>query len=108
MKALKNKCPMHNTCCVWDTKSLKAYHKTHLQQVKISKKKFVAKTLELIHPSNNKFTFSYQIASFGTQTLAKILTIVPYSTNYSFTNSSKFTYTLANVIISRPVVIYEL
>ena len=68
---------MHNTCCVWDTKSLKAYHKTQLQQVKISKKKFVAKTLEQIQPSNNKFTFSYQIASFGTQTLAKILTIVP-------------------------------
>ena len=34
--------------------------------------------------------------------------IAPYGTNSSFTDNSKFTYTLANIIISIAVGIYEL
>ena len=40
--------------------------------------------------------------------VAKILIVVPYATNFSFTNNWKFTYTLANVFIFKPVVIYNL
>ena len=42
---------------------------SYLQQFKLWKKKFIAKTLGQIHPSNNRFKFLYQIPSLGTGTL---------------------------------------
>ena len=39
--------------------------------------------------------------------IIKILTIVRYATNSSFTDNSKFTYTLANILISRSVVMWQ-
>ena len=63
-----------------------------------------------LHPSKKRFEILYQIAPLaqGLSKVAKILTIVPYATNSLFTNNSKFTYTQANVIISRPMVTYGL
>ena len=40
--------------------------------------------------------------------IAEILTIVPYAAKFSFTDNSTFTYTLANVFIFRPRILYKL
>ena len=43
----------------------------------------------------------------GLFTVAQTLTNVPYATSFLYTDNSKFTFTLANGFISRPVVIYK-
>ena len=73
------------------------------------KEKIIAKTLGQTHPFNSRFKFYIKQHALAQELfkVTKILTIVPYATNFSFTNNSKFTYTLANVFISRLVVIFE-
>ena len=69
MKALTYKCPICNTfffCCVWDTKSVKL---SYLQQVKLWRKKFIAKTLGQANLFNNRFNFLYKAASCGSETI---------------------------------------
>ena len=63
------------------------------------------KNIGQIHPSNNRFKFLFQITSLGIGALQNTKILATYS---SFTDNSKFLYTLANLIISRLVVIYEL
>ena len=54
---------------------------------------------------NKRLKFSYQIVSLSTATkITKTMTTAPHATN----DNSKFIYTLANVIVFRSVVIYEL
>ena len=71
VKVLKISVPyaIHFFGCVWYVFRLKH---SCLQQVKLSKKKFVAKTLGQIHPSNNRFKFL----------CSSKLTIVSYTTNF--------------------------
>ena len=67
MKSLKNTCPIHFFCCVWEIKFLKP---SYLQQVKSWKKKFIAKkNTGQRHSSNNRFKFLHLIESLGTKTL---------------------------------------
>ena len=55
---------------------------------------------------NKRLKFFYQIVSLSTATpkITKTMTTAPHATN----DNSKFIYTLANVIVFRSVVIYEL
>ena len=73
-------------------------------------KENIAKTLVKKTHSTAASSFLHHTTCFrtGLFKVAKILTIIPYAANYSFTNNSKFTYTETNVFISRPVVINKL
>ena len=56
----------------------------------------------------SSFPIKLQPLTQGLFKVPKFLIIAPYAIHFSFTNTSKFTNTSVNVIISRPVVIYEL
>ena len=92
-------------CCVWGTKSLKP---SYLQHVNQWKKRFNAKTLWKIHISNSRFKFLYQIASLdtGTPRDSENLDCCPIQIVHLLTIPNL--HTLANAIISGPVVIHEL
>ena len=68
-------------CCVWDTKSLKP---SYLQQVKLWKKKFIAKTVGQIHPPNSRFKFLYQFTTLGTGTLQNCQNLDHYAIHNKF------------------------
>ena len=89
--------------CVWKNKYLKhSYH----QKVKLWYK-FIAKTLRKIHPlpiTISTFCIKQHPLTQGLFKINKILTIAPYAANSSFTDNTKFTFTLTNVIISKLVV----
>ena len=68
MEDLKNKSSIRNTffLFVWDPKSLKP---SYLQQRQLWMKKFLAKTLGQIHPSDNSLKFLYKIKYLRTRSL---------------------------------------
>ena len=90
-------------CCVWDTKSLKQnlhiFSKSNYEKRNLLPKQWDKYTLPI---AGSSFCINSQPLAQGLFRIAKILTIMPYTTNFSFTNNFKFTYTLANAIISRP------
>ena len=92
---------------VWDTKYFKS---SYLQRVKSWNKKFIAKNLGKYALPITGSSFFYQMTSFNLVTLRsyQILIIAANATNSSFTDNSKFTCIMANVIISKPVEAYEL
>ena len=56
--------------------------------------------------TSTSFYIKQHAMALGLFKITKLLTIVPYAANSSFADNSKFTYTIANVIISRTRVIY--
>ena len=90
--------------CYWKCMGLLFFRAFISSASQINERKICCQTIEAnIYPLSIAVSMPWSIFKVAT-----ILTIIPWVTNSSFSNNSKFTYNLANVFISRPVAIYKL